>query len=147
MNVFFRFFFVLVLLGVGAPAVQAQPDAPVPFISGGVGADERATMTHEAAVQGYNLKIITAAVDGAYLAGIDVRIADHQGATVLHATMDGPWLLAKLPAGRYDVTVDDGVRKQTRKVNIVAGAKREAIFRWQRAADPVIDRGESEGAH
>lgn len=132
----------LLALNLAAAPAQAQPQsvAPIPFISGGVGTDEREAMTREAKTEGYNLKIVTAATGGAYLASVDVRIADRQGAEVLHTAMDGPWLLVKLPAGRYTVVADDGTQKHTRTVNVPAAGTREVVLRWQRPQEPVLDR-------
>ncbi len=132
----------VLLLNMSAAPAQAQPRsvAPIPFISGGIGTDEREAMLREAKTEGYNLKIVTAATGGAYLASVDVRIADRQGSEVLHTAMDGPWLLVKLPAGRYTVVADDGVQKHTRTVNVPAMGTREVILRWQRPQEPVMDR-------
>ena len=113
---------------------QTQVVTPVPYVSGGVGLDEREALQQEANQEGYNLKIVATATDGAYLAGITVRIADAQGVEVLQAAMDGPWLYAKLPTGRYTLSADDGRQAQKRTVDVPAKGTREAVFRWERTA-------------
>jgi hypothetical protein len=47
-----------------------------------------------------------------YLADIKVEIKDKNGKLVLDAVVQGPFLLAKMPPGRYSVSADnDGVVK------------------------------------
>lgn len=146
MSAIIRMLPLLALLALNlsaAPALaqpQSQAVAAIPFISGGVGTDERDAMMREAKTEGYNLKVVTAATGGAYLASVDVRITDRQGVEVLHTAMDGPWLLVKLPAGRYTVAADDGTQKHTRTVNVPAAGTREVVLRWQRPQEPVLDR-------
>lgn len=115
-------------------SAQTQIVTPVPYVSGGVGVDEREALQQEAKQEGYNLKVVATATDGAYLAGITVRIADAQGVEVLQAAMDGPWLYVKLPAGRYTLSADDGRQTHKRAVDVPAQGTRETVFRWERAA-------------
>jgi len=73
---------------------------------------------------------------GAYLAGAQVRIVDAASrAPVLVVTMDGPWLLASLPDGRYEVeaawrAADDAPLQTTRVLAPVAGrtARRLVLY-------------------
>jgi len=113
---------------------QTQVVTPVPHVSGGVGLDEREALMQEAKQEGYNLKVVATATDGAYLAGITVRIADTKDVEVLQAAMDGPWLYAKLPAGRYTLSADDGSKTLKRTVDVPAKGTREVVFRWERTA-------------
>src|SRR5690606_23588370 len=111
-----------------------------------VGLDEREAMLQEAKQEGHNLKVVAAATGGAYLADVTIRIADAQGKEILQAAMDGPWLFAKLPAGRYTITADDGTESHKRTVQLPATGTREVVFRWQRpdnlpkGMEPVRER-------
>lgn len=75
----------------------------VAYVSGGVGDDE----THALAAErdAYSLWLTTAVRrSGAYLSGVLVRIREaDSGLLVLDTRMDGPWLFAALPPGRYEV--------------------------------------------
>lgn len=51
----------------------------------------------------YPLKLIFATPEGALVAGVRVTITRDGGEEVLSADDVGPWLLADLPAGEYDV--------------------------------------------
>ena len=73
------------------------------YVSGGVGHSELAELNAEK--QGYSFWLTTASKgSGSYLAAVRVRILDTRTQVpVLEHTMDGPWLFAALPVGRYEV--------------------------------------------
>ena len=96
-----------VWLGPTARALErGRSEAGAEWISGGVGTSEREEML--APPRRHRLWLTTAARrSGAYLSGAQVRIVDLASRiTVLAITMDGPWLLATLPDGRYEVQAD-----------------------------------------
>ena len=103
-------------------------DVPVPYISGGAGADAREELL--AREKDYNLKIIVADKSGDYLAGVKVVIESAQKAQVLDATMEGPILLAKLPPGRYTIRATSNDQKLTRTVTIAAQGLQQVDLRW-----------------
>lgn len=127
--------FVGALVGFSLQIAQAQTQVvtPVPYVTGGIGLGEREALSQEAKLEGYNLKVVTAATDGAYLANVSVRVSDREGGQVFEGAMDGPWLFAKLPAGQYTVTASDGAQTQKRTVQISEKGMREVMFLWQRA--------------
>jgi len=135
---------ILAAIGVvafAAPAwAQTQVVTPVPYATGGIGLDEREQLRQDAKRLGYNLKIVTAADAGNYLGSVQVTIADARGAQVLQAALDGPWLYAKLPPGRYAISATDGTTTRKRTVDVPAGGTREVVLTWPR---PEIreDRG------
>lgn len=121
------------LVGFAVQAhAQTQIVVPVPYVTGGIGLGEREALMKEAKQAGYNLKVVTAATGGAYLANVLVRIADRQGTQVLEGAMDGPWLYVKLPSGQYTVTASDGEQTHKRTVQLSDKGMREVIFRWNR---------------
>jgi hypothetical protein len=64
------------------------------------------------------------------MADVDVTIVDERGASVVGARMNGPWLLADLPPGRYRVlAVHDGAR-QSRDVVGGRGGRQEIVMQW-----------------
>ena len=74
--------------------------ADIPYISGGVGADEREAFA--AKEREYNLKIIAADKSGDYLAHVQVVIESTRKERVLDTAMDGPILLAAGPGDVHD---------------------------------------------
>ncbi len=98
-----------------------------PYISGGVDAEEIATLN--SVKSQYALSILTAAKgSGAYLADVHVRITDAQAREVLNAVMDGPFLLVDLPAGRYQVEAVLGDKVHKNSVTVGAGGSRQTAF-------------------
>jgi len=129
----------------GAPPVaglvRGKADDGSAFLSGGVTIDERKTMRAERAE--YNLWVATVAKrSGAYLG--DVRLAITRAgdkAPLLARTMDGPWLLAALPPGRYEIVAtlpgDAATKDQTLKsqVQLAKSGQRQAVMRFDSAAE------------
>ena len=102
-------------------------DAPVPYISGGAGADAREQLL--AREKEFNLKIVVADKSGDYLAGVKVVIESAKKAKVLDTTMDGPILLAKLLPGAYTIMASSDGKTLTRTVTVAAQGLRQVDFR------------------
>lgn len=100
----------------------------VEYITGGVGLAARQELAAKS--DQYNLHLeFTYAPAGEYLAEVQVEITDARGNPVLSTTTDGPWLLAKLPPGRYTVKSTYGGVTRTQQVN-VGGGKRHLVVRF-----------------
>ncbi|OZI76005.1 MULTISPECIES: carboxypeptidase-like regulatory domain-containing protein [Bordetella] len=109
------------------PAVQQQ--GSVQYITGGVGIDESEAI--KAASNRYPLALTFASREGgAYLASVQVTITDAQGNTVLDTATDGPYLLVKLPAGRYKVSARFNDKEQTRQVSVSGHGTVRQSFTW-----------------
>jgi hypothetical protein len=125
----------LAMLGASSTAAQAPGEtmgdesvSSVPFLTGGVGKDERKEI--EAAANDYNLKLVFAQSGGAFVADVQVSIRESGGATVLTAASEGPLFFAKLPAGSYSVEATyQGVAKKS-SVSVAATGQRVLDFRW-----------------
>ena len=102
--------------------------ADIPYISGGVGADEREEFAAKEAE--YNLKIVVAETSGDYLADVKVVIESASKDRVLETVMEGPILLAKLPPGTYTIRATSGRNRLTQTVSIPAQGPRQVVFRW-----------------
>lgn len=108
--------------------LQVQEQQGVTFVSGGFGQDERDQLQ---AMQGqFNLKLVFAIDAGNYLGGVDVRIRDQQGSTLVETRSDGPILMANLPAGTYTVAVDNKGNEKERSVNVGSQDMTEVTFTW-----------------
>ena len=90
----------LALLGALTLAT-ARANTDIEVSSGGVGADQRAEM---AAARGeYNLWLVFASTRSLYLAGVDVELYQARDGAyheVYSGRAKGPWLHARVPAGR-----------------------------------------------
>ncbi|MBK8638221.1 MAG: hypothetical protein IPN92_07985 [Chromatiaceae bacterium] len=128
-------------MAVAAPAPGGA--SSVPYISGGVGYDERARM--EAAKSQYNLRLLFAVSgSGSYLSAVKVRVQDPRGATLLDATSNGPWFYAQLPPGPYVLTLDNQGQIQTRHIRITPqGATVENIY-WAGPLSALPEAGTSD---
>src|SRR5712691_1793318 len=121
----------LALVGgsVGGAIPEARADN-VPYVSGGVGADDREELL--AKEKDYNLKIVVAATSGDFLADVKIVIESARNERVLDATMEGPILLAMMPPGTYTVRATSDAQTQTKTVTIASQGQRQLDFRWDR---------------
>lgn len=124
------------LLGAAhAPAAgTAAAPSNVSFVSGGVGIDSEEQL--KAREREFNLKLVFTLVEGNYLADVGVRVTDAAGKMVIEHVADGPFFLAKLPAGTYTVTAAYNGKTQTRKVKVGERLHTEYL-RWP--SDPARD--------
>lgn len=126
-----------------SPAPPAQDAAPgglepqrqgdISFISGGVGDEDRATLRQVA--RDYNLHLQFAIQgSGEYLADVNVTLSDDKGKALLDTISDGPLFFARVPSGRYKLTVAEGGKGQTRDVTIPATGIVSQSFYWKPAS-------------
>jgi len=101
----------------------------IPYISGGVGSEERETL--RAMTHGDNLQLSFALADGKYLGGAEVTIKDNMGKEVLEAAADGPLLFAKLPVGSYTVQATTMGQTLARNVSIPSKGQAQIYFTWK----------------
>ena len=125
-----------ILLGAAvlAPPVQAQSDqvelsaGGVSYVSGGVGTTSIDRLNSLAG--DFNLKLVFALKAGDYLSGVKVTISDAAGTALLETTSQGPWLLARLPAGNYQIVASFDGNAERRTVTIGSEKLRTVDFRW-----------------
>ena len=105
----------------------------------GLGA-ARAVLLRSARTQASFWLITAAYRSGAHLAGVTVHIVDvDSGRPVLAQTMDGPWLFADLPPGRYKVeaflsdTACDRLEVQRGQATIRQGEQRRMLLYFHSA--------------
>ena len=116
-----------------APAVPAQTQqGGVPYVSGGIGADESAAL--KAQFPKYAIALTFAKVQegkNVFLASVPVKILDASGSTVLDVTTDGPYLLVDVPPGKYEVVATYEGKEQRAAVQVAAGKTSERAFAWK----------------
>jgi len=109
-------------------AVVQRTAGGVSYVSGGVGTD---SIDRLSALAGdFNLKLVFALNSGSYVSDVGVVIADAAGKTLLDTTSDGPWLLARLPTGNYQVVATFAGNTVKRQVAVGAAKLRTVDFRW-----------------
>ncbi len=77
-----------------------------------------------------NLKLVFTLNEGNYVAGVNVGVTDGKGMTVVEDVADGPFFMAKLPAGNYTVTATYEGKTVTRKVQVGSRGMRTENFHW-----------------
>lgn len=113
------------------PAVQSQNG--ISYITGGIGSDESEAL--KGAMKDYPLALIFARPQeggAAYLSDVWVAIQDGRGKPVLNATAEGPYLLVKLPPGRYTVSAETGGEKQQHMLEVRTGKTTQQRFDWRK---------------
>jgi hypothetical protein len=111
-------------------AIDIGQQGALSFVSGGVGEEERQEIMKLS--PNYPLELLFAAKGepNEYLADVKVRIKDKNGKVVLETISQGPFLLAKLPPGRYSISADnDGASKQ-QTVQVEGTRLRRVVFVW-----------------
>jgi hypothetical protein len=101
----------------------------IPYVSGGVGLDERAALREMTAQD--NLKLSFALKNRDYLSDVNVVIVDHQGNKVLEAASNGPWLFTALPAGTYTIRATTLGETLEQEVHVSSKGQTPVYFVWR----------------
>lgn len=112
-----------------SPQVQ-QTIGSISVAHGGVGTEAREAL--QRIQDKYNLRLqFVHQGSGEYLAGVQVKIADAKGGTVVDTVASGPWFYAQLPAGEYAVTATSEGKSLTQRMAIKNGGWRGWVFRFE----------------
>jgi hypothetical protein len=118
---------LLAASAAGQPTVRGE--GALRWVSGGITGEERAELI--LLLPDYNLRLVTAAAgSGAYLSDVSLAVRGAAGAPVIETRLDGPWFLARLPPGRYELTLAYGAAAQRRALDVPPAGRREAYFYW-----------------
>ena len=123
-----------------ADIVRGQTEGGIAFMSGGNSVDHRVTMHAER--ERYNVWVATVAKpSGAYLAEARLSIVNLKDKTMaLQRTMEGPWLLASLAPGGYEVSAtyrpagSGRDETLTQRINIAKSGQRQVVMRFVSSA-------------
>ncbi len=108
-----------------------QEHGVVSYITGGIGEDEATAFRQAAATYPLELQFAQKARPrDEFLSDVRVTIRDRSGKLLLDAVTDGPYLLAKLPAGKYQIRADYNGVPKSQIVEIHAGKHQRAVFVW-----------------
>lgn len=105
-----------------------QTDEGIAYMSGGVGEDEREAM--HGLARNYNLRLVFAGKDGAYLSDVKVDIRNAAGREILSTVSNGPWFFAKLPNGRYKIKAETKGKSMSQSTVIGRERRTELKFYW-----------------
>ncbi|MBI3001436.1 MAG: carboxypeptidase regulatory-like domain-containing protein [Deltaproteobacteria bacterium] len=109
--------------------IKGKTNQGYPFMSGGIGADERQIM--EESGKSYNLKLSFAEKSGQYLSGVEVVIADEKGKEIARTTVHGPWFYIQLPAGKYSIRATlAGATKRIKDLDVPAKQRVFRLLHW-----------------
>lgn len=113
------------------------------YVTGGIGTEEVEALRQEAS--SFSLQLITAARTGAYLASTKVRIIGPGNNAVLDTTMDAPWLLVDLPAGRYTVQATHDGKTIEHRVALGGARPRQVVLHFDAPVDeePAASSGDT----
>jgi hypothetical protein len=100
----------------------------IEFVTGGIGIGERKILDRMAG--DYSLKVILATQDGHYLSQCQVEIIRSDGRKMLSAKTEGPWLMADLEPGDYQVKAQHDNTWKSRNVTVSADRLQQVIFNW-----------------
>lgn len=124
-----------VLLGSASLTTAAADAEPViqgagsvAYVSGGVGSE---SLDRLSAIAGqFNVKLIFAMNSGEYVSNVRVEIIDAKGRNVVDAHSDGPWFLARLPVGHYQMVASLSGKTEKRQIDVAANKLSTIDFRW-----------------
>jgi hypothetical protein len=122
-------------------AHAAEPDRVqemngITFVSGGIGADSRASMAEREKY--YNFKLVmTLEGSGTFVSDARVSLSTASGQTLVEHVTEGPLFLAGLPAGAYVVTATFRNVTHSKKFQVRADRLHTEHLRWP--ADPQQD--------
>jgi hypothetical protein len=120
--------YLMLMFLLALPTLAQEPTSTeIPYITGGIGSEEREDMNAKRA--DYNLYITTTMKDGSYVADMPVTILDNKNQTVLTFEAQ-PISYVKLPVGHYTVVQMDGDKEQRRSVKVTGASKQSIQFRW-----------------
>jgi hypothetical protein len=105
-----------------------QTSGAVSYVSGGVGTD---SIERLSAISGdFNIKLMFALKSGEYVSNVGVVITSTAGNTLLDTTSNGPWLLAKLPKGNYQIVATLSGNTIKRPISVGVAKLSTVDFRW-----------------
>ena len=116
--------------------IQLETQGEVSFVSGGIGRCEALEMQRVA--RDYPLELVFVKKTPSYetyLASIPVVVTDSKGNFILDAVTNGPFLLASLPAGRYEVSANYNGEVKAQRVTVGKQHQR-IVFVWREQVPP-----------
>lgn len=122
---------LLGMSGAHAQLPEIQQQGSTQFVTGGYGQEESTAI--KAAMSEFPLALtFTQRLEGraAYLSSVQVVIRDANDVNVLNVQSEGPYLLAHLKPGDYQLHVTYRNQTQSRNIRISEKGTQRIIFEW-----------------
>lgn len=117
-----------------APLPQVQSQGQTEFITGGVGKDESDAIAQAAGAWPLMLELSQSAAPRAeFISDVQITIKDKSGNTVLDMTSAGPYVLVRLPAGKYSLDATYESKTLHRDISIQKGRSKRLSLMWPAA--------------
>jgi hypothetical protein len=117
-----------------APLPQVQSQGQTEFITGGVGKDESDAIAQAAGAWPLMLELSQSAAPRAeFISDVQIIIKDKSGNTVLDMTSAGPYVLVRLPAGKYSLDATYESKVLHRDISIQKGRSKRLSLMWPTA--------------
>ena len=114
------------------PPVQSQGQAE--FLTGGVGKDESDAISRAAGAWPLVLELSQSLPPRAeYISDVQITIKDKSGNTVLDMTSEGPYVLVKLPAGKYSLDATYESKTLHRDISLEKERSKRLSLMWPAA--------------
>jgi hypothetical protein len=111
-----------------AEAEAVHNNGGISYVSGGVGTASSDRLNLLA--KDFNVKLVFALKSGDYVSGVDVKIADASGKTLVDTKSEGPFFLTRLPAGTFKVGATFEGKTESRTIAVGTEKLRTIDFRW-----------------
>lgn len=110
--------------------IEAQTENGITFLCGGVGSNEAIAMKQAASE--FDLMLTFAASNGAYLADVNVDLADARGQPILNTNCGGPIMLVDFPeGGKYRIRAEADGHTVTRTAQVSNRGKVKSVaMQW-----------------
>ena len=108
--------------------IEAKTENGISYLSGGIGDEETDQLKSQE--NDYNLRVLITGIGGEFLGGATMTLKDASGVTLLTVGDAGPFVYARVPAGKYvvDVTSAAGTKTST-NLTVPANAAVKAQIR------------------
>ncbi len=111
------------------PPVQSQDQTQ--YLTGGVGEDESKAILQAANSWPLTLELSKAAAPRAeYISDVQITIKDKSGKTVLDVAAEGPYVLVKLPPGKYLLDAAFESKTLHRNITLQKGGNKRISLMW-----------------
>ena len=111
------------------PPVKTQGQTQ--FLSGGIGQDESEAIFRARSSWPLMLELTqTAGSKAEYISDVQITIKDELRNTVLDTNAEGPYLLVKLPTGKYSLDATHNSVTLHRNLNIQKGSGKKITLVW-----------------
>lgn len=123
---------LLAQVSCASAAPTVTETALATYISGGIGSDEAAQMKSMASQYGLEiLSVVKSAQRDQYTADFNVLVTDRKGTVFIDAIAEGPFFLANLPAGNYQLKITQDGAVKAQRITLKKGVHQRLVFTWQ----------------